>query len=143
MQYEIDDIIDSAVSVQLLRDLGLVLHSRLCPTREETLVVDDTDEITVHIASRERVEQGLLSLGRKDDNVRQVLESLGTRWRETDCSGDLDISDIDCWGAGEQHIALHNVCRLARIVSDRVDFALNDETTPQCTSQPKNPSTIN
>ena len=81
VQYEVYDVIDSAVSGQLLRDFWLVLHSCLCPAREKTLVVDDTDEITIHVASGKRIEQGLLSLGREDDNIRQVLESLGPRWR--------------------------------------------------------------
>lgn len=51
VQYKVHNVIDGAVSVQLLWSLGLVLHGWLRPAREETLVVDDANEIAVHIAS--------------------------------------------------------------------------------------------
>lgn len=53
-----------------------------------------------------------------------MFEALGTwRW-QADCSGDLHISNVDCWSTSEQNVALNNVRGLAGVVPNGVDLAL-------------------
>lgn len=48
---EVDDLLDRAVVVEFLRRLRLMLHGRLRLPREQTAVLDDSNEVSVHVAS--------------------------------------------------------------------------------------------
>lgn len=123
-QYEIDDLVDRAIVVQIDGRLGFVLHRRLCSSREQASVGYDADEISVHVTPCERGQEGTCALDGEDDNVGKVLESLRSRRRCSYGLCKLYISNIDSGGSYQQHVAFDDLRRFTRIMAQCVNLAL-------------------